>query len=136
MSDLDWMIGIRFRLLERLEYGWAFDFYQDASLVAHCLWRLVEDGRIRRTSKDDGHQFGLPAEVELAAEINSRLASTAITGIKLWEGTLDLTIRFETNHAVQIIPDSGGYESWHVCGNSREYIAQGGGNLVVLQSRC
>ena len=97
-----------------------------------CLWRLLEHGQIRFTSCDDGHKFGLPAPVDAAYEINVRLANAEIVSVEVREGTLDLTLGFRTGHALEIIPDSSGYESWDLCTKSVRFIATGGGKLVTL----
>jgi hypothetical protein len=132
MSELTWLVGYRFHSLTKREYDWVVAFDKDASLVIECLWRLVESGRIRCTSEDDGQQFGLPAPVDAAAEVNGRLAGTVVEGVELRQGLLDLELRFSTRHALQIIPDSSGYEAWSVCKGNRQFIAVGGGELAIL----
>lgn len=136
MSDLDWLIQHRFRLVARREHDWSFELDDQTWLVAGCLWRLLEHGRIRFTSSDDGHRFGLPAPVDVCAEVNSRLAGAAVGGIRLREGTLDLAITFSTGHVLELIPDSSGYEAWslgHSLGrSSQRYIAAGGGSFLIL----
>lgn len=132
MHDLDWLVGFHFRLLERRDYDWAFCFDNDASLVVHCLWRILEGGRIRFTSNDDGQKFGLPAPVDLEGEINSRLANTTIDDVQLITGVLDLTIHFGKHYSVQVVPDSSGYESWDLCHKDHRFIATGGGNLAIF----
>ncbi len=57
-----------------------------------CLWRLVEAGRIRFTSEDDGQQFGLPAPVDAASEVNGRLVGAAVEAVQLRKGLLDLEL--------------------------------------------
>jgi hypothetical protein len=58
MGDLDWLIGRHFHSAKRREFDWIFDFGDCISLTVACLWRLIEDGRIAVTSRDDGHKFG------------------------------------------------------------------------------
>src|SRR5262245_33982152 len=99
MNELTWLVGHRFRALARREFDWVVSFDDDASLVIACLWRLVESGRIRFTSEDDGHQFGLPACVDATAEVNARLAGATILSVELRQGLLDLDFRFSTGHA-------------------------------------
>ncbi|HEY2762376.1 MAG TPA: hypothetical protein VGI75_16570, partial [Pirellulales bacterium] len=130
--ELDWLIGFRFHSPERRDYDWVFYFDRRASLVVECLWRFIEDGRIRFTSLDDAHQFGRPAPVDLTAEIIPRLASATIDAIDLSTGVLDLAIHFGPKYTLQVIPNSAGYEAWNVSDQSRQFIAQGGGQLVVF----
>src|SRR5262245_31737178 len=105
MNELACLVGCRFQSLTRRDYDWVVVFDKDTSLVIACLWRLVESGRIRFTSEDRGQEFGLPAPVDAAAEVNGRLAGAAIEAIELRHGLLDLELRFSTGHALQIIPD-------------------------------
>ena len=132
MNELAWLVGHRFQSLARREYDWVAAFDNDASLVVACLWRLVESGRIRFTSEDEGQQFGLPAPIDAAAEVNGRLADATVEAVDLREGLLDLELRFSTGHLLQIIPDSSGYEAWNVGSGNRQFIAIGGGELAIF----
>jgi hypothetical protein len=108
----------------------AFD--NDASLVIACLWRLVDSGRLRITSDDDGHQFGLQSPVDAVTEVNRCLAGASLDVIDLRERLLDLDFRFSTGHVLQIIPNSAGYEAWNLSRGSRQIIAVGGGEVVIF----
>ena len=132
MNELAWLVGHRFQSLTRREFDWVITFDKDASIVVECLWRLVEFGRIRFTSEDDGQRFGLPAPVDAAAEVNHRLAGAAVEAVELRPDLLDLEFRFSTGHSLQLLPDSSGYEAWNVCCRNRQYIAVGGGELAVF----
>src|SRR4051812_45752463 len=111
MSELAWLVGHSAQSLTRRESDWVLDFDKGVRLVIACLWRLVEAGRIRVTSEDDGHQFGLPAPVDAAAEVNRRLAKASVAAVEIREGTLDWELRFNGGHVLQVIPDSSGYEA-------------------------
>jgi hypothetical protein len=132
MNELAWLAGHRFQSLARREYDWVVGFDKDASLVVSCLWRLVESGRIRFTSQDDGHWFGLPAPVDAVAEVSHRLVGAAVEAVELREGLLDLELRFSTGHLLQLIPDSSGYEAWQASSGDRQFIAVGGGELAIF----
>jgi len=132
MNELAWFVGHRFESLARREYDWFVRFDKDASLVVACLWRLVESGRIRFTSQDHGQQFGLPAPMDSAAEVNGLLAGAAVEAVELREGVLDLDLRFSTGHSLQVIPDSSGYEAWQASDGDRQFIAVGGGGLTIF----
>jgi hypothetical protein len=132
INQLAWLVGHHFRSLARRQLDWVASFDDDASLIIACLWRLVEFGRIRFTSEDDGHQFGLPARVDAAAEVNARLAGATVLAVELRQGLLDLEFRFSTGHALQIIPDSSGYEAWNLSSVNRQFIAVGGGELAIF----
>ena len=107
MNELAWLVRHGFQSIARREYDWVVAFDKDASLVVACLWRLVESGRIRFTSEDDGQQFGLPAPVDAVAEVRRRLAGAAVEVVELREGLLDLELQFSTGHLLQVIPDVG-----------------------------
>lgn len=132
MNELACLVGHRFESLIRREYDWLFIFDMDAQIVVTCLWRLVESGRIRFTSEDDGHQFGLPAPVDAAVEVNRRLAHASVETVELRSGILDLELQLSTGHVLQIIPDSSGYEAWVLSKGSRQFIAVGGGELAII----
>ena len=134
INELAWLVGHRLQSFARREYDWVVAFDKDASLVVACLWRLVESGRIRFTSEDEGQQFGLPAPVDPAAEVNDRLSGAVVEAVELRQGLLDLELRFSTGHLLQIIPDSSGYEAWNVCSGNRQFIAIGGGELAISGS--
>jgi hypothetical protein len=112
MGDLDWLVGARFRSLIRRDFDWAIEFQDAMNLTVGCLWRLIETGTIRYTSEDDGHQFGLPAPVDAANQVISRLTGAEVTEVQLRPGTLDLALKFSTGHVLEVIPVSSGYEAW------------------------
>ena len=132
LDQLDWLLKHRFASVGRREHDWVFGFDGHANLVVECLWRLIEENCITLTSLDDSQQFGLPAPVDATEIISSRLKGAAIASLKLREGTLDLYLAFDTGHVLEIIPDSSGYEAWHLTGPDRQYIAVDGGVLAVF----
>lgn len=132
MDTLDWLVKRRLRSMLRREHDWVFEFDGPATLTVECLWRLLKDGRIRLTSEDDGQQFGLPAPVVGAEETGRYLVGGSIESVDLRAGTLDLDLRFDTGHVLQVLPDSAGYEAWKVTDLGREFIAVGGGELAIF----
>ncbi len=133
MSELDWLVHRRFVAVTRSDHDWHFAFDGETDLNVECLWRLVEKNRIRLTSLDDGQQFGLPAPVDAAHEINSRLENAIVVTVGLRDSTLDLQLTFDTGHTVEIIPDSSGYEAWEVGSVDQRFIAVGGGDLAIFK---
>jgi len=131
MADLNWLVDHRFQSMTRREWDWVFVFEPEVNLVVGCLWRLVENGRIRLTSADDGQQFGLSAPLDAVDEIKQRLTSASVKKVELREGLLDLDIHFNTGHVLQVIPDSSGYEAWTLSHEAQHYLAVGGGDLSV-----
>jgi hypothetical protein len=132
MTDLTWLIGQRFQSFTWREFDWVLTFDKQGQLVIECLWRLLENGRIRFTSMDHGHQFGLPAPVDAALEVANRLTGSLVESVELREAILDLELRFSTGHILQVIPDSAGYEAWNLSDGSSQFIACGGGNLAIF----
>ena len=53
MHDLDCLIGQQFGSLERRESDWVMSFGPEVKLTIGCLWRLIENRRIRFTSADE-----------------------------------------------------------------------------------
>jgi hypothetical protein len=112
MTDLSWSVDYRFQSITRREYDWVLVFDRDVNLVVACLWRLVEKGRIRLTSLDDGQQFGLPVPLDMVDEVTQRLALASISRVELREGLLDLDIHFNTGH-----------EAWNLSRGPQQYLA-------------
>lgn len=92
MNSLDWLKGCRFQQLHRRENDWVLSFEGNAHLVITCLWRLLEQGKIRRTSEDDGQQFGLPAPVDAADDVNRLLFGAKVDSVRLNDGTVVVRI--------------------------------------------
>jgi len=132
MHDLDYLIGKTFEALDRRGHDWIVIFDRDATMNIACLWRLLEDQRVRFTSEDEEQHFGLPAPVDAAAEVNRRIGGAQIESVDLREGTLDVALHLNTGHRFEIIPDSSGYESWEADLNGTILIAVGGGDLATF----
>lgn len=126
-ADLSWLVGRRCNAVHRDEFSWIFIF--DAGTVTvPSLWRLIEAGRIRVTSEDHGHQFGLPAPVDARAEVESRLLPHAIESAKVRADTGDLILEFAGGLVLELLQTSSGYEAWHLMSPDGEtVIATGGG---------
>jgi hypothetical protein len=132
MRDFKWLIRHRFQSVSRREFDWVVIFEKDVRLVIACLWRFVDSGKIRITSEDDGHQFGLPAPADAAGEVNHVLAHATVGAVELRHGTLNLEIQFSSGHVFQVIPDSAGYEAWILSDGDRQFVAVGGGDLAIF----
>ncbi len=135
MEPLAWLVQRRLQSVLHRDHDWLFRFEDSAALIVSCLWRFIEEERIRLTSEDDGHQFGLPAPVDGAAELIRCVGNGKVDAVVLRRGTLDLELRFETGHVLQIIPDSAGYESWIANDNGKQFIAVGGGELAIYSGQ-
>jgi len=134
MNTLDWLTGKRLQALTDREYNWVFTFHDGINLTVECFWRLIEGGRIKITSEDNGQQFGLPTPIIAAGELRKILVGTEVASVDLCEGTLDLGLKFSSGHILEIIPTSSGYEAWNLDGNGKVYIAAGGGELSEVDA--
>lgn len=133
MNPLSWLANRRLISVLRRENDWVFTFGGEAYLTTDGLWRLLEGGRIRVTSEDDGQIFGLPAPVAAVDEASRRLVGASVESVHLRQGTLDLELRFDSRHVLQVLPTSAGYEAWNVGGNGKLFIATGGGQLAIIE---
>ena len=133
MHRLAWISQHRLQSVVRQDDGWSFMFDDGVCLTVSCLWRLLEDGRIRVTSEDDGQWFGLSAPVAPAEVVSHRLVGASADDVVLRDGTLDLEFRFGRRHVLQVIPTSSGYEAWNVSRRGRQFIAIGGGELAIVE---
>lgn len=132
MGAVYWLVTHRFESLIHREFDWVFTFNDDVQLTVTCLWRLLENGRIRFTSSDEGQKFGLPAPIDVAREVNDRIRGAHIVSADLRSNTLDLSLDFSTSHVLEVIPDSSGYEAWQIGHNNLQLIAVGGGDLTTF----
>src|SRR5262245_42334912 len=132
--DLTWLVGLRCRAIHRDEFSWRFAF-DTAVVTTPCLWRLLEAGRIRVTSEDDGHQFGLPAPVDARHEAESILLSRTIESAAVRADSGDLVLRLSHDLTLELLQTSGGYEAWHLTSaDGQEIFATGGGELATSKS--
>lgn len=132
MDSLAWLAQHRLESVEHPGFEWIFAFDNGASVEISCLWRLLENDRIRFTIRDEGQQFGLPTPVDAAEELNRRIANAKVESVILREYTLDFELRFDTGHALQVFPDSSGYEAWGARNRDKRFIAVGGGELAIF----
>ncbi len=134
MQQLNWLVNHRLESMHRRECDWSMVFDGQVTITPSCLWRVLEDGRIRLTSEDDGHKFGLPAPLDAVHEINIWLGGIAIQKVELTEGTLDLRLFFENGYVFEMLPNSSGYEAWDITNSVDRYIAVGGGTLSEFRN--
>ncbi len=127
-------------VVERRDNDWVFALGDNAIdgcvITAASWWRLIGQGRIIHAVKDDGHQFGLPAPVDVMQETNQFLDNRAVTDVVMDPISSDLTLALEGDVRLQILVSSGGYESWqaHFRTDGRDVtvIAGGGGQLSFV----
>jgi hypothetical protein len=62
------------------------------------LWRVIEEGTVVLTSRDHGHQYGLPAPVDAYEQAAARLEGHQVTDVMLVEVSADLVIVFDAGY--------------------------------------
>lgn len=126
---IDWLIGKTcFRVYEAYPQNFTFEF-ESGSLRVDCLWRVVVDGRLVRTSSDHGQQFGLPAPVDAFSEAESLLVGRRVEKVRLREETADVTLEFGGGIALEVLSNSSGYEPWNLNAPGIWLIGLGGGGV-------
>ncbi len=135
--DLSWMIGRRIAAIRLVEpVSWWFEFSGQGSVRSDSLWRVVADGRIRASSEDHGHKFGLPQAVDSAERAHTLLDKATIRQASVLDSTGDLVVELETGTRLEVLVTSSGYESWALfCPNGDEVIAAGGGKIELVRVR-
>ena len=131
--DLSWIVGRSITDISFLEPAqWRFFLGSSEHIAVECLWRIVSRERVVR-ARDDHHQkFGHPGPVDAAKEASALLSSRPIVAVDLKEATADIHIRFAENLRLEIITNSGGYESWQLYGPAGIcFVAQGGGQICT-----
>lgn len=100
--------------VERREGDWVFQFGPDFVITVGTFWRLIGKTYICVSSEDDGHQFGLPAPIDVEAESNRLLAGKAVRSVEADIRTGDLNILLDGHLTIDIVTFSAGYESWQM----------------------
>jgi hypothetical protein len=92
---IEWLTGTTCtRVYEMYPQNFTFKFGAGA-LAVDCLWRVIEGGRLRRSSGDHGQQYGLPAPLDAHVEAAALLKGRRVTGWRIRDETSDLILEFE-----------------------------------------
>jgi len=111
-------------LIEKREADWVIEFADGFAIGVGTLWRLIGAAYVCITSEDDGHQFGLPAPVDSAAQANRLLSGKNVKEVEFDSRTGDLRLHFEGPLVLEILTTSVGYETWQMW-HRGEYFAVG-----------
>lgn len=117
---------------EKNSDSWMFIFKNNISLLASTLWRLLKDDRIVLVSADHGKQFGLPKPVDVVSELSQMLTGKKLMSIKIKKNTADMILTLTDRFEIEILISSGGYESYILHSNNKEYIGMGMGDIAIL----
>src|SRR5437660_8565592 len=113
---------------------WSIGFASGSTLRIDCMWRLLEDGVIACTSFDHKHQFGLPKPFDGEAAL-LEMSQYLVSGVHLREGTSDLSVSFEEDFVLEVVPTSAGYESWSASHpHLGRVICASGGELHAMRA--
>lgn len=124
-------------LFEQISYdnnaaSWMFNFKNNISLFASTLWRLLKDDRIVLVSADHGQQFGLPKPVDSVNILSQMLTGQTLMNIKIRKDTADLILTLTDGYIIEIFISSGGYESYNLHANNKQYIGMGMGDIAIF----
>ena len=134
--DSSWTAQLSNREIEAVERWEALPCVLKLSggyrVQVESLWRLLSDGRLLLTSRDEGQLFGRASPVRAIPELAAALVGRRVSSVLASSGTADLAVVLG-NLTFQAVADSSGYEAWQVEG-PRGVIAvgQGGGNVAVF----
>jgi hypothetical protein len=130
--NFDWLIGLACTgVSPSTEHSSAFRF-GNATLVVESLWRISRDGRLRRTSNDNGQRFGHQTAVDANSEATELLAGRRIAEVRVEPLRGDVVIRFDGEVILEVITDSAGYEAWTLSAPGRSLVAASGGTVHNL----
>lgn len=114
------------RVYEHYPENFTFEF-GEGSLAVDGLWRIIEGGQVRLTSRDHGQRFGLPEPIDAYREASSKLYGRIVLEVRLAEGSADLSIEFDGGQRLEVFTDSSGYECWNFRAPDVHVVALGGG---------
>lgn len=109
-----------------------FNFKNNVSFSASTLWRLLKDDRIVLVSADHGEQFGLPKLVDAVNEFTQLLTGQTLTKIQIKKNTADLILTMTNGFEIEIFISSGGYESYNLHADNKQYIGMGMGDIAIF----
>ena len=124
------LVGRALRSVEKCDYTWVFAFDSGVAISSDADWRLVMDGRVRASSHDHGHVFGLPAPFDAVEKLQSSLVGCAVESAAIVADTGDLRLEFGRSVRLELLQLSTGYESWGLSTPQGRIICVGGGELV------
>ena len=88
---VEWLKGrVCARIYEHYPDNFTFEF-GEGSLAVDGLWRIVEEGRVRLTSRDHLQKFGLPEPVDPYREAFVQLEGRPVVDVRVLENSADLS---------------------------------------------
>jgi hypothetical protein len=111
---------------------WQFFLADGVYVHTTSLWRLRMNGKLKHVSDDHLQQFGLPAPVDLLAEVARTLEGRRLIAITIDENTKDMSLSFDGDIEIEVFTTSMGYESWELIVEGKRHICMGGGELATF----
>jgi hypothetical protein len=129
--NFDWLLGRRCTdVIASGEHATSFVF-GDAAFYVETLWRISQDGELRRLSGDDGQRFGGPAPIDARRDAREWLTSRTVERVIVDVRRGDLSLQFGGGWLLEFITDSG-YEAWQLTAPGRNVVAAAGGRVMDL----
>lgn len=133
-TDLTFNIDAEFKNVSYDSHAdsWTFVFSDNIYASSTGFWRLLKNKSIHAVSLDHGHQFGLPAPLDLIAILTKELTGNRLTRIHVDKDTGDLTLNVSVKLELQIFTASTGYETYDFRVDKKRYIGLGGGDDITI----
>lgn len=109
---------------------WQLVFENNLSVLIESFWRLLENRKIKWTSKDNQQIYGHKTPIDLETEIKKALLEKSLNRIERNIDTSDLNLVFENGMTVEIITDSSGYECWEIINGKDRVYGLGKGDIA------
>jgi hypothetical protein len=129
LTQIERLVGRSVRSVSLKDHSWIFSFGDDITLWTEGSWRFMDSEHIVITSEDHRHQFGLPAPVDAAEWVHSRVSEALVTSASINTVTGDLIVAFGGAFQLQLLQMSFAYESWRLYASGNEVICLGGGRF-------
>lgn len=113
-AKLQTLLGLQLASARLDGQVWAISFSDGSALTVECLWRLMNNGALVRTSEDHLQMFGNSTFVDAASELEHQTRGISVSAVTFVPGSADLRLEFGPSTVLEIISTSGGYENWHV----------------------
>ena len=107
--------------------------FAGGTLFANCLVRVIKDKKLVCTSRDHGHQYGLPAPIHFPDWISEFIKNRTIQNAVVKNKVGDLIIKLDVATKIELVNDFTGYEPWQILlKTGKEYIAAAGGEIGIF----
>lgn len=127
---VEWLKGrICTRVYQHYPENFTFEF-GEGSLTIDGLWRIIEEGEVRLTSRDHSQRFGLPGPVDAYKEAFSKLDGRVVVEVRLIDSSADLFIEFEGGRRLELLTDTSGHEAWALLAPGVHVVACCGGGVA------